>query len=117
MHIERAASDLAKGWTIGPWNASLEISVGFANAGVGGPHYHERITEIYLVARGTVEMRIERKTVRLSQNDVVVIEPREAHTFCAASPDYFHFVVYTPGLVGAEAQADKVRVKRSRLGL
>ena len=117
MQIERASGDVAKGWCVGPWNASLTISVGFANEGVDDPHFHERMTEIYLVARGTVEIRIEGETVRLSQNDVVVIEPGEAHTFLAASPDYFHFVVHTPGLQGQEAKADKVRVKRSRLGL
>ncbi len=117
MYIERAAGDVPKGWCVGPWNASLEISVGFATEGVDEPHYHERITEIYLVARGAVEMRIEDQTVRLDQNDVVVIEPGEAHTFLAASPDYFHFVVHTPGLRGPEAKADKIRVKRSRLGL
>jgi quercetin dioxygenase-like cupin family protein len=117
MYIERAAGDVSKGWCVGPWNASLAISVGFANEGVDDPHYHERMTEIYLVARGAVELQIEDKTVRLERNDVVVIEPGEAHTFLAASPDYFHFVVHTPGLQGAEAKADKVRVKRSRLGL
>ncbi len=117
MHIERAASDVAKGWCVGPWNASLAISVGFANEGIDDPHFHQRMTEIYMVARGAVELRIDDQTIRLSQNDVVVIEPGEAHTFLAATPDYFHFVVHTPALQGKEAKEDKVRVKRARLGL
>lgn len=117
MYIERAASDVPKGWSIGPWNASVSISVGFANEGIDDPHFHQRITEIYLVARGTVEVRVEQETVRLVQNDVIVIEPGEAHTFLASSPDYFHFVVQSPGLRGKEAVEDKVRVRRDRLGL
>jgi len=55
--------------------------------------------------------------VHLSQNDVLVIEPGEAHTFLAASPDYFHFVVHTPGLPDGQAKKDKKRVRRSHLGL
>ena len=117
MHIEKASFVAEKGWCIGPWNSSVSISVGFANQGINEPHYHERITEIYMVARGNVEVRIEQETVHLVQNDVLVIEPGEAHTFLAASADYFHFVVHTPGLPDGETKADKVRVKRSRLGL
>ncbi len=117
MHIERAASDVAKGWSIGPWNASVSISVGFANDGIDDPHFHRQITEIYMVARGTIEVRVEHQTARLSQNDVIVIEPGEAHTFLAASSDYFHFVVQSPGLQGKDVAADKIRVKRDRLGL
>jgi mannose-6-phosphate isomerase-like protein (cupin superfamily) len=117
LHIERAASDVPKGWSIGPWNSSVCISVGFANEGIDDPHFHQRITEIYMVARGMIKMRVEQQTVQLSQNDVIVIEPGEAHTFLAATSDYFHFVVQSPGLVGAEAVMDKIRVKRERLGL
>ncbi len=117
MHIERASPVAEKGWYIGPWNASVSISVGYANAGLDDPHYHETMTEIYLVARGIVELRVEQEVVRLAQDDVIVIEPGEAHTFVACSPDYFHFVVQTPGLQGEAAEADKVRVKRARLGL
>ena len=117
MHIERGVSDVPKGWSIGPWNASVSISVGFASEGIDDPHFHQRITEIYMVARGAIEIRVEQQTVRLKQNDVIVIEPGEAHTFLAASPDYFHFVVQSPGLQGREAALDKVKVKRERLSL
>lgn len=117
MDIKRATSDVGKGWYIGPWNASLNISVGFANEGIDDPHFHRQITEIYLVARGSVELRIEQQTVCLHENDVLVIEPGEAHTFLSSSPDYFHFVVHSPALGGRAAQVDKVRVKRDRLGL
>ncbi|MGC9350164.1 MAG: cupin domain-containing protein [Anaerolineae bacterium] len=117
MHIERGSFEATKGWYIGPWNTSVSISVGYANEGLDEPHYHEEITEIYMVARGTVEMRIEQETVKLGPNDVVVVEPGEAHTFLSASPDHFHFVVHTPGVAGSVAKKDKVKVKRSRLGL
>jgi quercetin dioxygenase-like cupin family protein len=117
VYIERASFEQAKGWCVGPWNVSLSIAVGYANKGINDPHYHDRTTEIYMVARGQVEVRVEQETVRLSQNDVLVIEPGEAHTFLAASPDYFHFVVHSPGLPDGEAQVDKVKVKKARLGL
>jgi mannose-6-phosphate isomerase-like protein (cupin superfamily) len=84
---------------------------------VDEPHVHSRITEIYLVARGTSEMRVERETIRLEAGDVIVVEPGEAHTFLSSSPDYFHFVAHVPGLSDEEARAEKALVPRSHLGL
>jgi mannose-6-phosphate isomerase-like protein (cupin superfamily) len=117
MRIEKADPDVPKGWYTGPWDSNLNISIGYANEGVDEPHLHRRMTEIYFMARGTVEMRVETDTVVLAEDDVIVIEPGEAHTFLNSSSDHFHFVIQTPGLVGEEAQADKVPVSRSRLGL
>jgi mannose-6-phosphate isomerase-like protein (cupin superfamily) len=96
MRIVRVSSKTAKGWFAGPWNSTLAVSVGYANAGVDEPHLHTRITEIYLVAKGTAAMRIEKETVRLSAGDAIFVEPGEAHTFLESSQDYFHFVVKPP---------------------
>jgi mannose-6-phosphate isomerase-like protein (cupin superfamily) len=117
MRIETADKVQTKGWLCGPWDSDLEISLGYANAGVDEPHVHRQMTEIYFMARGTATMRVENETIELVQDQVIVIEPGEAHTFLSGSPDHFHFVIQTPGLYGEEARADKVRVSRSRLGL
>ncbi|MCP4543790.1 MAG: cupin domain-containing protein [Chloroflexi bacterium] len=117
MRIEKANSTVAKGWYLGTWDSDLDMAIGYANEGVDDPHFHQRMTEIYLMAHGTVEMRIETDTVTLYEDDVIVIDPGEAHTFLSSSPDHFHFVIQAPGLHGAEAKADKILVARSRLGL
>jgi len=117
LRVERADSDVEKEWCVGPWNSDLAVSVEYANAGVDEPHVHSRITEIYLVARGTSEIRVERETVALRAGDVIVVEPGEAYTFLSNSLDYFHFVAHVPGLSGEEARAEKSSVPRSRLGL
>ena len=117
MRIERADTRHPKGWYLGPWNADLDISVGYANKGVDEPHAHQRMTEVYMMARGTAEMRVEGQTIHLDEGQVIVIEPGEAHTFLSSSPDHFHFVIQVPGLQGEAARADKVIVPRSRLGL
>jgi mannose-6-phosphate isomerase-like protein (cupin superfamily) len=117
MRIERANAAVDKGWYAGPWNSALPLSVGYANAGVDEPHLHLHIAEIYLVARGTAEMRVERETVHLAAGDMLVVEPGEAHTFLESSADYFHFVLHAPGLSGEKAREDKVAVPWARLGL
>jgi hypothetical protein len=53
----------------------------------------------------------------LSGGDMIVLEPGEAHTFLESSPDYFHFVIQTPGLAGEQARTAKSAVSRMRLGL
>ncbi len=117
MRLERADPEVAKGWYAGPWNSTLTVSIGYANEGIDDPHAHTRLTEIYLVARGTGEMRIEGETVRLAAGDMLVVEPGEAHTFLSSSPEYFHFVLHVPGLPPEEARADRAAVPRSRLAL
>jgi mannose-6-phosphate isomerase-like protein (cupin superfamily) len=117
MRVERADPTVGKGWCFGPWNADLAVSVGYANEGIDEPHVHQRITEVYMVARGSSEMRVEQKTVALNAGDTIVIEPGEAHTFLSSSSEYLHFVIHTPGLTGEEARDEKMPVPRSRLGL
>jgi quercetin dioxygenase-like cupin family protein len=117
MRIERADRAAAKGWYTGPWDSNLPVSIGYANEGINEPHLHTRITEIYLVAHGTSSVRVERETITLQAGDVLLIEPGEAHTFLASSPDYFHFVVHVPGLAGEEARAEKRSVSPLRLDL
>jgi mannose-6-phosphate isomerase-like protein (cupin superfamily) len=117
MRVERADPSVPKGWYTGPWDSSLDISIGYANEGVDEPHLHHRIAEVYCIARGTAQMRVNRETVLLRAGEAIVVEPGEAHTFVSTSPDYFHFVIQVPGLVGDEARRDKVKVSPSRLGL
>ena len=117
MRVERADSSVGKGWYAGPWNSNLTVSVGHANEGIDDPHVHTRITEIYLIARGSSQMRVEQETITLMPGDMIVIEPGEAHTFLSSSPGYFHFVAHVPGLSAEEARAERFSVRRSRLGL
>ena len=61
------------------------------------PHLHRQMTEIYLIARGSAELRVDNQTVALSAGDMILIQPGEAHTFVSSSPDYLHFVLHVPG--------------------
>lgn len=106
-----------KGWYFGPWNSGLPISVGYANQGIDEPHVHSQVTEIYLVARGTAEIRVEQQTVSLGPGDMIAVEAGEAHTFLSSSQDYFHFVLHMPGLSGESARAEKTLVTPQRLAL
>jgi mannose-6-phosphate isomerase-like protein (cupin superfamily) len=117
MLVRHADPTVAKGWYAGPWNSSLSVSVGYANAGIDEPHVHTRLTGVYMVGRGTSEIRIEETTVTLEVGDVIVVEPGEAHTFLSSSPDYFHFVAHVPGLPAEEVRAEKLSIPRSRLAL
>lgn len=112
MRIERADTRSDKGWYLGSWNSDLKIAIGYASTGINEPHVHAQISEIYLIARGTSEMRVEQETIILQAGDVLLLQPGEAHTFLSSSPDYFHFVLHAPSLAG-----DKSAVSKERLGL
>lgn len=117
MRRERIDPQQQNGWSIGPWNSGLPVAVGWATEGIDAPHQHARMTEIYLVARGTATARVEGEMIDLTAGDLLIVEPGEAHTFLTSSEDYWHFVVHTPALPPAEARADHLTVSRERLGL
>ncbi len=117
MRLAHADSTTAKGWYVGPWNSDLPVAIGYANAGIDEPHVHIRITEIYLVARGTSQIRVEQDTLTLHAGDMLIVEPGEAHTFLSNSTDYFHLVLHVPALADDNARLDKRPVARTRLGL
>lgn len=117
MRLEHIDPLVGKGWSLGPWDSDLPVSVGYANQGIDEPHVHGRVTEIYLVAHGTSVIRIEETSITLVPGDILVVEPGEAHTFLESSPDYLHFVIHVPGLTGEAARTDKSPVSRGRLGL
>lgn len=57
----------------------------FAHEGINEPHYHEKLHEVYLVAKGC---------------STIVVEPGELHTFIDSTPDYFHLVLHCPAIGG-----------------
>lgn len=94
IYLESDSS--AKGWFAGPWNSKLDISVGYANQGINELHLHNKMNEVYLVARGGSVAIVNDKEIKLKAGDMLVVEPGEKHTFTSNSPDYFHFVIHTP---------------------
>ena len=118
MRIERAVTTAHKGWyAAGGRNPALSFVIGYASQGVNEPHVHSQITEVYLVARGTAEVRVEKTTIALVAGDMLELAPGEAHTFLSSSSDYFHFVIHSPVLAHEAAEAEKAAVAPARLGL
>jgi quercetin dioxygenase-like cupin family protein len=109
FHTEKIQT---KGWHTGPWNSSLPLAIGYANQAIDEPHDHKQVVEIYLVARGSVTLHVDKKTRRLASGDVVILEPGEARTFTDSSEDYLLFVIHTPGLEKQAMAADKITVDR-----
>jgi len=77
MRIERANHTNDKGWYFGKWNSTIDISVGYANKGIDEPHLHTKISEVYLIARGTSVMRVENESIILSAGDVIFLKVRQ----------------------------------------
>jgi quercetin dioxygenase-like cupin family protein len=117
MRHERIDQQQQKGLSVGPWNSALAVAIGWATVGIDAPHEHTRMTEIFLVARGTATAHVEGRAIALAAGDILSVEPGEAHTFSNSSADYCHFVVHTPALSPTAARADHRPVPRARLGL
>jgi mannose-6-phosphate isomerase-like protein (cupin superfamily) len=88
--------DEAKGWFCGPWNSELDVSIGYANEGINEKHFHARMNEVYLIAKGSSVAVVNDQKMELAAGDILVVEPGEVHTFISSSPDYMHFVIHTP---------------------
>jgi len=89
----------AKGWYLKLTHPDLPM-IGFANQGINEPHFHRKLREVYLVARGSSTLLVNGAPVSLHAGDVIVVEPDEVHTFIDSTPDYFHFVLHCPPVKG-----------------
>lgn len=96
MIHEKIDKQKAKGWYSGPWNSSIPIPVGYANEGIKEKHYHSKMHEIYLIARGKTTIVVNGESTGLKEGDMFTVEPGETHTFLDSSEDYFHFVIQVP---------------------
>jgi quercetin dioxygenase-like cupin family protein len=91
-----ATPDDGKGWFVGPWKSTVPVAIGWADRGVNHPHRHDRMHEVYLVARGASVAIVAGQPVQLAAGDMLVVEPGEPHTFVSSTDDYLHFVVQAP---------------------
>lgn len=76
--------------------AEALVPVEYANE----KHYHERMFQIYLVARGQSVIVVNGTEFTSRQGDVLVVEPGEVHTFASSSKDYLPFVIHAPFVQG-----------------
>jgi mannose-6-phosphate isomerase-like protein (cupin superfamily) len=95
-----ADENIHKGWLVGPWNSELPVPIGYAHVGLDEEHYHAAMYEVYLIARGWSIAVVKGEQIRLAPGDVLVVAPREVHTFLYSSDDYLHFVIHTPFVEG-----------------
>lgn len=95
-----------KGWFAGPWNSDLEVSIGYANEGINELHYHTKMREVYLIAKGESVAKVNDQKVKLVAGDLLVVEPNEKHTFLSNSDEYMHFVIHSPSVKGDKVSVD-----------
>lgn len=105
-----------KGWLAGPWDSNLPVSIGYASEGIDEPHLHPTLTEVYLVARGSSQLRVGLESMDLVAGSVVIVDAGEPHTFLASSADYMHYVLHIPAPQPGSG-AHKIAVDRACLGL
>ena len=99
--------DNPKGWFVGPWNSNIEIPIGYANEGINELHVHDKMNEVYLIAKGWSKIQIADEIIKLEAGDMLIVEPNEIHTFIENSNDYFHFVIHTPFVKGDKKIIEK----------
>ncbi len=58
------------------------------------PHYHEDMTEVFLIIEGEVSMKVGEEQVTVRKGDAVVVEPNEVHTMTNHSDEPLHYIVF-----------------------
>jgi len=58
------------------------------------PHYHEDLTEVFLIIEGKVRMNVADTEIELAKGDAVVVEPNEVHTITNDSDVPLEYIVF-----------------------
>ncbi len=57
-------------------------------------HYHEDMTEVFLIIEGEVTMNIAGEEVSVKKGDAVVVEPNEVHTMTNHTDQPLEYIVF-----------------------
>jgi mannose-6-phosphate isomerase-like protein (cupin superfamily) len=57
-------------------------------------HYHEDMSEVFMIIEGSTEMTVGEIRVMLSKGDLVVVEPGEVHTMTNTSGQPLEYIVF-----------------------
>lgn len=64
MHfINISPGETEKKWILGPWNSQSPVEIGYITEAKGTTHVHKEIFEYYLIARGSLTIRVEEMTI------------------------------------------------------
>lgn len=58
------------------------------------PHFHEDMTEVFLIIEGEVIMNVGGEEVSVKRGDAVVVEPGEVHTMTNLSARQLEYIVF-----------------------
>lgn len=58
------------------------------------PHYHEDMTEVFLIIEGEVSMRVGESEIQVKRGDAVVVEPNEIHTMTNHTDKTLEYIVF-----------------------
>lgn len=63
-------------------------------------HYHESLTEVFVITKGRVKGTVGDSEVELNEGDALVVEPHERHTLTNITDEEVYYVVF--GVVHAD---------------
>ncbi len=72
-------------------------------------HYHEQMTEVFLIIEGIVQMHVDEQELTLTKGDAVIVEPREVHTMTNTTDSTIDYIVF--GVVHADGGKTVVTAK------
>lgn len=58
------------------------------------PHYHEDMSEVFLIIEGEVTMDVSGTSLELKRGDAIVVEPNEVHTMTNNSDQPLEYIVF-----------------------
>ncbi len=91
LHLYDNVSRLA-----GPWNSRLAFAVSHQSGEDAGPHYHQRMREVCILAAGSAEIMVLGRAYRVSRGAIVIVEPGEVHAWRDPTPDFHMIVIHDP---------------------
>lgn len=58
------------------------------------PHYHEDMDEVFIMIKGSVQMKVDQEVSSVGEGDVVVVQMREVHEMKNESRQDIEYIVF-----------------------
>ena len=96
MEITNISSN--KKWLLGIQKSKSPVEIGYFEKAQDKLHYHNKVSEYYLLFSGQMKIIINHKELILKQGSILFIQPKEKHQVINTSKDLKCFLVKWPHL-------------------
>ena len=95
MKIQRNVGE-NRGWIFNDGSVPIQITIKCSNKIIAAEHLHKSMHEYFYILQGSMKISINGSDIKLTKDDILVVEPGERHIVTDKSEDLIVLLLMPP---------------------